>query len=316
MVQLNNSNATIKLSTGALIPQLGLGTWRSTDEEAYNAVLHALKAGYRHIDSAAIYKNEGPVGKAIRDSGIPREDIFVTTKLWGTQHRDPKFALELSLKRLGLDYVDLYLIHWPVAFKADGFTTDEQFLSIPENPDGTRALDWNQEDPEAGWNFKKTWELVQDLPTTGLTKAVGVSNFSVNNLKALEAAGLKTPSVNQVELHPLLPQNELIKYTKEKGIVIEAYSPLGSQDSPLFTNKTLKVIADSYGVSNAQVLINWALKRGYVVLPKSVNPARVEENFKVFGLKQEDFDKVTNLVNEVGEKRLIVPNWSPFPTFE
>ncbi|KAH3678170.1 hypothetical protein WICPIJ_008928 [Wickerhamomyces pijperi] len=316
MVQLTNSTATVTLNTGASIPQLGLGTWRSTDEEAYNAVLHALKSGYRHIDSAAIYKNEGPVGKAIRDSGVPRDQIFVTTKLWGTQHRDPKFALELSLKRLGLDYVDLYLIHWPVAFNAEGFTTDEQFLSVPEKADGNRDLDWNQQDPEAGWNFKKTWELVQDLPATGLTRAVGVSNFSVNNLKALEAAGLKTPSVNQVELHPLLPQDELIAYAKEKGIIIEAYSPLGSQDSPLFSDEILKSIAESNGVSVAQVLINWGLKRGYVVLPKSVHTTRVEDNFKVFDLKEEDFEKVSQLVKTIGEKRLIVPNWAPFPTFE
>ncbi|KAH3672333.1 hypothetical protein WICMUC_004304 [Wickerhamomyces mucosus] len=316
MVQLTNSTAEVTLNTGAKIPQLGLGTWRSTEQEAYDAVLTAIKAGYRHIDSAAIYKNEAVVGKAIKDSGIPREELFVTTKLWGTQHKDPAKALELSLKRLGLDYVDLYLIHWPVAFKAEGFTTDEQFLSIPQNEDGSRNLDWNKENPKEGWNFVKTWELVQDLPKTGKTKAVGVSNFSVNNLKELEAAGLKTPTANQVELHPLLPQNELIAYAKEKGITIEAYSPLGSQDSPLLKNETLKAIADSYEVSIAQVLINWALKRGYVVLPKSITASRIESNFKVFDLKEDDFNKVTDLIKVEGEQRFIVPDWSPFPTFE
>lgn len=216
-----------------------------------------------------------------------------------------------SLKRLGLDYVDLYLIHWPVAFKTDNIK-DGNLLSVPEKADGKRDIDIED------WNFVKTWELVQELPKTGKTKAVGVSNFSVKNLEELlEAPSTKVvPAVNQVELHPLLPQNELIEYAKTKDIIIEAYSPLGSLDSPLFTNKTLLEIAKGYDVQVAQLLINWAVKRGYVVLPKSVTDSRIDANFKVFDLKDEDFQKVTDLIKVEGEKRFIVPDWSPFPTFE
>lgn len=312
MVELKNSTATITLNTGAKIPQLGLGTWRSTEGQAYDAVLHAIKeTGYVHIDSAAIYKNEEEVGKAIRDSGVPREKLFVTTKLWGTYHRNPEAALDESLKKLGLDYVDLYLIHWPVAFKTDNIK-DGNYLTVPEKPDGGRDIDID------GWSFVNTWELVQKLPETGKTKAVGVSNFSINNLKELLAAPTTkvVPAANQIEVHPLLPQTELIDFAKSKGIVTEAYSPLGSLDSPLFTNKTLLEVAKSYDVSVAQLLINWALKRGYVVLPKSVNTGRIDANFKVFDLKDEDFEKVSDLVKAEGEQRFVKPDWSPFPVFE
>ncbi|CCH42146.1 hypothetical protein BN7_1691 [Wickerhamomyces ciferrii] len=312
MVELKNSTSEITLNTGAKIPALGLGTWRSLEGEAYKATLHAIKeSGYLHIDGAAIYKNEEEVGKAIRDSGVSREKLFVTTKLWGTQHRNPEQALDQSLKRLGLDYVDLYLIHWPVAFKTDNIK-DGNLLSIPEKPDGTRDIDLD------GWSFIKSWELFQELPKTGKTKAVGVSNFSINNLKdLLNAPTTKvTPAVNQIEVHPLLPQTELIEFALSKGIITEAYSPLGSLDSPLFTNQTLLEVAKNYDVSVAQLLINWALKRGYVVLPKSVNPQRIDANFKTFQLKDEDFNKVSDLVKLEGEQRFVKPDWSPFKVFE
>lgn len=297
---MTNSTSVLTLNTGATIPQLGLGTWRSTEEEAYNAVLEALKAGYKHIDSAAIYKNEGPVGRAIRDSGVPRGELFVTTKLWGTHHRDPAQALDDSLKRLGLDYVDLYLIHWPLAFE---HTTESEGLTVPSK-DGKPLID---ED----WDFVKTWAKFQELPATGKTRVVGVSNFSVNNLKKLLAAPSTkvVPAANQVESHPLLQQKELIAFGKEHGIIIEAYSPLGSQDSPLFKNESLKSIAASYEVSVAQLLINWALKRDVVVLPKSINKDRIISNFQVFDLKPEDVEKVSSLV-AAGEQRFINPGWS------
>lgn len=310
-IQLKNSSATVKLNTGAIIPQLGLGTWRSSDEEAYNSVLSAIKLGYRHIDSAAIYGNEEPVGKAIRDSGVPRNELFVTTKLWGTQQRNPEKALDASLKRLGLDYVDLYLIHWPIAFKTDNIK-DDDYLTVPTGKDGKADVDVKD------WNFVKTWELVQELPATGKAKAVGVSNFSVNNLKELLASpGNKlVPACNQVELHPLLPQDELIEFSKSKGIVIEAYSPLGSNGSPLLKEPVIIEVAKKYGVEPAQVLINWGIQRGYVILPKSVNPKRVESNFKVFDLSKEDVDRIHKISKEQGVKRFVHPDWPSFPIFE
>lgn len=304
MVELKNSTTILKLNTGAEIPAVALGTWKSSEEDAYNAVLTALKAGYRHIDTAAIYQNEAPVGKAIRDSGIPREEIFVTTKLWGSQQRNPLEGLDQSLERLGLSYVDLYLMHWPVPLKKD-----------PSNP-----ITFTTETDMDGWDFIKTWTLMQELPATGKTKAIGVSNFSINNIKQLiESEDFKIlPAANQVEIHPLLPQQELIDYCQEKGIIVEAYSPLGSEAElkTFLTNPTILKIAEKYGVEPAQVLINWGVKRGYVILPKSANPKRVESNFKEFDLSQADVDAILCISKELGEKRVVSPKFGSFPLFE
>ncbi|CCD23821.1 uncharacterized protein NDAI_0C01600 [Naumovozyma dairenensis CBS 421] len=308
---LKNSTATYKLNTGATIPAVGLGTWQSTNEnEGYEAVMNALKAGYRHIDTAAIYKNEDQVGKAINDSGIPREEIFVTTKLWGTQHRDPETALNQSLERLGLDYVDLYLMHWPVAFKPDSIK-DGNYSTMPMLPNGQRDLDLTT------WNFVKTWELMQELPKTGKTRAVGVSNFSINNLKALlSSPGNKlVPAANQVEAHPLLPQDELQKFCKEKGIILEAYSPLGSTNAPILTEPKIIEIAKKHNVQPAQVVISWHVQKGHVVLPKSVHEERIKANFQTFELSKDEMDSLNNLSKEKGERRIVQPNWAPFVPF-
>ncbi|KAL3232319.1 Glycerol 2-dehydrogenase (NADP(+)) [Nakaseomyces bracarensis] len=309
MPNLSNSTETLKLNTGAVIPAVGLGTWQSSENEGYEAVMHALKCGYRHIDTAAIYKNEEEVGRAIRDSNVPRNEIFVTTKLWGTQHRDPATALDQSLKRLGLDYVDLYLMHWPAALKTDRIT-DGNLLQIPENPDGSRDVDLDN------WNFVKTWELMQELPKDKV-RAIGVSNFSINNLETLLAStGNKiTPAANQVEVHPMLPQEELIKYCKGKGIIVEAYSPLGSTDAPILKEKEINDIASRNDVNAGQLVISWHVQRGYVVLPKSVHPDRIEGNLKTFRLSEQDFATINNYSKEHGEKRVVCPNWNPFIPF-
>ncbi|KAH3900245.1 probable Putative reductase 1 [Saccharomycodes ludwigii] len=304
----------IKLNTGAEIHAVGLGTWRSTEQEAYNAVLSALKAGYRHIDCAAIYGNEAPVGKAVRDSGVPRNEIFFTTKLWCTQQRTPEKALRESLERLGFDYVDLYLMHWPVALKTSNIPKGSSVLCMPKNPDNPDARDVDLND----WDFRKTWELMQKLPETGLTKAIGVSNFSIKNLEALFASpSFKiVPACNQVELHPLLPQNELIEFCEKKGIVIEAYSPLGSIGSPVLKDKTIIDLAHKYNVEPAQICISWGFSRGYVVLPKSIHEKRIISNTKIVKLEKEDLDKIAQLPKIVGERRYVQPNFVPFPTFE
>ncbi|SCU77647.1 LAMI_0A01860g1_1 [Lachancea mirantina] len=297
------------LNTGAKIPAVGLGTFEAGDGDVYPAVMEALKVGYRHIDAAAIYRNEKSVGKAIRDSGVPREELFVTTKLWCTQHKEPEKALDQSLERLGLDYVDLYLIHWPVALKTTSIK-DGNMLTVPLR-DGARDVD-------VDWNFVRTWELVQELPATGKTKAVGVSNFSINHLKELLASpGNKlTPAANQVEIHPLLPQQELIDFGKKHGIVTEAYSPLGHNGAPLLKNATVQEVAAKYNTGPAQILISWAVKRGYVVLPKSITPARVKSNFELVDLSAEDVQKLLDIAKNEGEKRFINPDWSGFKVFD
>ncbi|KAJ8098010.1 NADP-dependent oxidoreductase domain-containing protein [Lipomyces tetrasporus] len=289
---------TFTLNTGAVIPALGLGTWQSGANEVYEAVLVALKAGYRHIDTAYVYGNEAEVGKAIIDSGIPREDIFLTTKLWGTYHTDPEANLDISLKKLGLDYVDLYLVHWPSPLNPKG-----NHPLFPTLPDGSR-------DRVKGWDFVKTWELVQKLPATGKTKAVGVSNFSTVNLeKLLTAPTTKiVPAVNQVELHPYLPQHKLLAYAKAKGIHITAYSPLGSTNAPLQQEPAVQEIAARLGKSPTQVLISWAISRGTSVIPKSVTSERIIANFDDFVLDDKDIAAVDAISNTTA-KRLVNPNW-------
>lgn len=301
---------SFKLNTGVLIPAIGLGTWKSSEEDAYTAVLSALKAGYKHIDTAAVYHNESAVGRAIKDSGIPRNELFITTKLWSTQHRDPKAALDGSLKRLGLDYVDLYLVHYPVAFKTDNIKDGNPFC-FPLLPNGKRDIDI------VDWDFVKTWKLVQTLPESGKCRAVGVSNFSINNLKELLNSGdVVVPAVNQVEIHPQLPQDELVQFCKSNNIVVEAYSPLGSSGSKMLTDETLMSIADKYDAQPAQILINWGISRGYCVLPKSITPKRIEANARIIEISDQDLLKITNIIDSLGPKRYLKPDWSPFPIFE
>lgn len=310
-VQLKQNNNTIKLNNGASIHQIGLGTWRSVGEnDGYNAVIAALKAGYRHIDTAAIYGNEGQVGKAINDSGVPREEIFVTTKLWSTQQQEPEVALDESLKRLGLDYVDLYLMHWPVPMNLASMPKGEK-LGFPLLPNGKRDIL-----TPPTWDFIKTWELMQKLPKEK-ARAIGVSNFSINNLKDLMASpNFKiTPAVNQVELHPRLPQEELVQWCTKQGIHMEAYSPLGSNDAPVLSEELILDIAKKLNVSPAQVVISWHAQRGYIVLPKSVTPSRIEANLQTFTLPEEDFQAILNLSKTKGELRVCNPDWSPIVCF-
>ncbi|KAK9447577.1 NADP-dependent oxidoreductase domain-containing protein [Limtongia smithiae] len=287
-----------QLNTGHKIPALGLGTWQSAPNEVYEAVLTAIKAGYRHIDTAWIYGNEAEVGQAIKDSGIPRDELFVTTKLWGTSHRIPEKALDISLELLGLDYVDLYLIHWPVSMNEHG--NDPRFPSLP---DGSRDLDKD-------WDFVKTWEIMQKLPATGKTRAIGVSNFSTVNLeKLLTAPTTKVvPAVNQVELHPYLPQHKLFKYTKEKGIHMTAYSPLGSTNAPLQKEAVVQAIAAKLKKTAPQILISWGISRGTSVLPKSVTAERIISNFEDVVLDEADIAAI-DLIYKTTNKRIVAPNW-------
>lgn len=296
------STKTLTLNTGNSIPSIGLGTWQSPDEECYNAVLSALKSGYKHIDTAMVYQNEVPVGKAIRDflkeSDVTRSELFITTKLWCTTFQNPEQALKDSLERLGLDYVDLYLIHWPVAM-APGDTL------MPVRADGSRAaLSFDE------WSYVDTYKLLQKLLPLGLTKAIGISNFNKVKIEHLLADPEVTvvPAALQVELHPYLPQFELIEYAKSQGIAIEAYSPLGSTGAPVLEDATLVELAKKYNVSPATIAISWGVQRDIVILPKSVNPVRVESNLKTIKLSPEDFQLVNDISKTI-TKRVVNPDW-------
>lgn len=282
-----------------------MGTWKSSEKEVYDAVLVALKSGYRHIDTAAAYGNEDAIGRAIEDSGIERNEIFVTTKLWCTDHRRPREALKESLRKLRLSFVDLYLMHWPVPLNPNGNGY------FPTLPNGKRDIDTE-------WDFIKTWDLLQELVAEGLTKSVGVSNFSVKSLKKLLASpSLKIkPVANQVELHPYLPQHKLLKYATENGILLEAYSPLGSTGSTILSDDTVVKLAEKLKVSPATLLISWAVWRNTVVLPKSVTPSRIESNLSIIDLSDEDGEILNGLSAKKGNVRFVDPDWSPFVVFD
>lgn len=273
---------TLKLNTGATIPQLGLGTWQSSPEDVYDAVLTALHTGYRHIDTAFIYGNEKEVGKAIRDSGVPREDIFVTTKLWNDSHRPElvEKALETSLKNLDIGYIDLWLMHWPIAHVPGKGP-------FPKDENGKVLID---HDVKVSDTYAAMEKLVGDK-----VRAIGVSNFSVRKLEELAKTQKIVPAANQVELHPLLPQQELVDYCHAHNIVVTAYSPLGSTHSKLFKDETVTKMAEKYDATPAQIMISWGLSRNCAVIPKSVTKERIISNFKVIELKQEDVDTLSKL---------------------
>ncbi|KAK9465672.1 NADP-dependent oxidoreductase domain-containing protein [Lipomyces arxii] len=291
---------TFKLNTGAEIPALGLGTWQSPEDQVHSAVLTALKCGYKLIDTAFVYGNEVAVGQGIKDSGVARESFFLTTKLWSTYHTRVAEGLEASLKNLGVDYLDLFLVHWPVCMNALG---DDPLF--PRREDGTRDLV-----PEDQWDFTKTWAEMQKLLDTGKVRAIGVSNMSIANFEKLLAAPTTTviPAVNQVELHPYLPQEKLLAYCEAKGIHVTAYSPLGSTSAPLQEDPIIQEIAKKAGKTPAQVLISWAITRGTSAIPKSVTPTRIESNFHDFVLSDSDVAAIT-AIGKTTHKRMVSPAW-------
>ncbi|GEQ69789.1 hypothetical protein JCM33374_g3463 [Metschnikowia sp. JCM 33374] len=288
------------------IPALGLGTWQSKEEVVYKAVLTALDVGYRHIDTAFSYGNEVAVGQAIKDSGVARSELFVTTKLAPIDMVCVEKALNKSLKNLGLDYVDLYLMHWPVALNPEN--TSHPLL--PTLANGKRDILFDR-------SFVSTYVDMQSLVVSGKAKSIGVSNMSIKNLRTLLGSKDVTvkPVVNQVELHPYLPQNELLEYCKRENIILEAYSPLGSTDSPLLKDKTLGELASKYTTTIANILISWAVWRGTVVLPKSSTPSRIASNFEIVKLSDEDGEIIDKVSKTMGTKRFINPDWDPVVVF-
>ncbi len=250
----------VSLGESVAIPQLGLGVFQAeAGREVENAVAAALDVGYRHIDTAAIYENEVGVGRAVAASRIDRSEIFITTKVWNSDqgYDSTLAAMDDSLERLGVDYVDLYLIHWP-------------------KPEHTRA----------------TWRAMEKLRADGRARAVGVSNFLTHHLDQLAEHATVMPSINQIEFHPHLQSRELVSYCEERGIVVEAWSPL--KQGEIVEDPDLKVIADVHGVAVPQVVLRWMLQRGVVTIPKSVTPVRIAQNANLFGFALSD-DEMTSI---------------------
>ena len=261
---MNTTASLLQLNDGNQIPQLGLGVWQATPEQTAMAVREALLAGYRHIDTAAIYGNETGVGAGLRESGVPREDIFITTKIWNDAHGKEltRHALQDSLERLGLDYVDLLLFHWPV--------------------------------PHHGL-FVETWQTMIELRKEGLIRSIGVSNFTESNLQRLIGETGVVPVLNQIELHPYLQQQNLRQVHSTLGILTESWSPLAQNQA--IGDETIVRIAAKHGKTPAQIIIRWHLDNGLIVIPKSVTPSRIRENFDVFNftLDSEDMAAISML---------------------
>lgn len=263
------------MNNGLTIPAVGFGTYNADGDEVYNAVLAALKAGYRHIDTAAFYRNEASIGRAIKDSGLAREDLFITTKLWNDAHgyEEAKAALADSLEKLQLDYLDLYLIHWP-------------------NPVNLREC-WQSANAD-------TWRAMEEMVEAGLIRTIGVSNFLVHHMEELLKTAKIIPAVNQLRLAPGVYQAEIVDYCREKDIILEAWSPLGRGE--LFTHPTMLAFAEKYGKTVAQIALAWSWAQGFLPLPKSVTESRIIENlnFQDIVLSDEDIAAITAIEGVTG----------------
>ncbi|CAM9838355.1 unnamed protein product [Choristocarpus tenellus] len=314
------------LSTGAKLPVVGLGTWLATDGAVGPAVKEALRAGYRHIDCASNYFNEHEVGQALAESiqegVVKREDVFITSKLNNPYHRREHVRPHLlkTLKDLGVDSLDLWLMHWPIAFKHVPFDVDKtgEDAYLPGNPDDSG----DGANIDRGVSIRETWEAMEACYDEGLVKAIGVANFNFGLLYDILSYARVKPAVNQVESHPYLQQNGLLSWQEKEGIVFEGYSPLGSggfvEDSEprVLDDPVLKRIGDKHGRSPAAVCIRWAVQRGTVTLPKSVTPSRIVENLASvheWELDEVDMDDIRALDRNYHYLRPI--DWYGVPLF-
>lgn len=278
---------------GDRMPMLGIGTWQSDPEKLYDAIVEAVRCGYRHIDCAYIYQNEQIVGRALHDlfeaGVVTREELWITSKLWNSAHRREQAlpAIRRSLELLGLDYLDMYLIHWPVVLKEGVLfpKTADDFMTLDEVP------------------LQETWQGMEDCLKAGLTRHIGVSNFSIRKLAALLKTCEIRPENNQVELNPYLQQPGLVDYCRRENICVTAFSPLGKgnvakvNDLNMYEDSVIATIASQHVCTISQVLLRWAIQKGIVVIPKSVTPARIRENFDAIHVRltEEEMARIDSL---------------------
>ncbi|HIX35382.1 MAG TPA: aldo/keto reductase [Candidatus Limosilactobacillus merdigallinarum] len=282
MAELKNINSLLKLNNGVTIPCVGYGTFRTPNDVAEKAVEDAINVGYRLIDTAAVYGNEEGVGKGIKDSGIDRHRLFVTSKLWNTErgYGSTKKALDATLQRLQMDYLDLYLIHWPANRKQFGDQADEI----------------NAE----------TWRAMEDAYHEGKIRALGLSNFMPHHYQALMKTAKIAPAVDQIEVHPGWTHADEIKFLQAHNVLVEAWGPLGGQGASVLTNPTMVELAKKYGKSTAQLSLRWVVQQGVLPLPKSVHAERMKQNTEIFDfeISDEDMKKISALTNLGGQCRI------------
>lgn len=259
----------VELNDGNTIPQLGYGVFKVPPEDTEALVAEALKVGYRHIDTAAIYGNEEGVGAAIAKSDVPREELFITTKLWNDRHEDVEAALQESLDKLGLDYVDLYLIHWPSTSTG---------------------------------NFKAAWKGLEQAKEQGLAKSIGVANFTVKNLEDLEMVSKIRPAVNQIELHPYFARWKEIDAGRVHGTNVESWGPLGQNKTDLLENEDILAAAEAHSKTPAQIVLRWHLQNNVIVFPKTATPSRMRENFDIFDFELTDAEMLAINDLDLGEE--------------
>ncbi|KAK6090985.1 hypothetical protein P3W45_000230 [Vairimorpha bombi] len=293
----------VKLNSGYEMPMIGLGTWMNQDENKLEeSIRNAIKVGYRHIDTALIYENEKMIGKILKkifsEGEIKREDLFITSKLWNSYHDNPELGIKTSLKDLQLDYLDLYLIHWPVKFKAD-----ENCVS-KKTEQGDDILD--------EFDCLGVWRNMEKLVENRLAKSIGVANFGIKNCsKILDACKIK-PAVNQFEIHPYLTQNELVDYCKQNNIQVISYSSLGGTVPNKIRVKEdpeIIKISEKYKKTVLQVILSWLIQRDILVIPKSTSESHIKENGEIFTLEDEDFNRISELNSDY--RYVKGGNWGP-----
>ncbi|KAF7792256.1 hypothetical protein EIP86_003292 [Pleurotus ostreatoroseus] len=275
------------LNNGRKMPAVGMGCWMGWEGVASTAeemCRNALKCGYRHFDTASGYQNEEAVGKAIRESGVPRSEIFLTTKLWNGCHHRVREAFEESLAALGCEYIDLYLMHWPQA------EVNGRVLEAHEAP-----------------TFIDTWKEMEKLLDTGKVKSIGISNFSIKNLEILLPHCKVIPVTNQVQLHPCLPETELKAYCEAKGILLTAYSPFGSTNPLFFKDPDFERVVAAHNATPAQIALSWGVQRGTAVVPKSANPERMKQNLQLVHLTPEEMATIDAIHKKPGMHRNLFP---------